>query len=67
MATVYSPTVAKAEFAGHTFDEIRFAKNLENSVRGFAQILKGEKKGHNARNFIDKMIKEAAELKNESK
>jgi hypothetical protein len=64
MAYAYKPTIANAEFAGHTFEEIRFAKNLEQSVIRFAEILRDERKGRSAMEFIEKMVIEAEELKN---
>jgi ribosomal protein L17 len=64
---MYKPVRATQEMRGHSYAELCFARNLEGSVQEFAQIIKGEKEGRNAREFIEQMIKEAEELKNESK
>jgi len=67
MEAVYKPVIAKAEFIGHTFDEIRLARGIEQSIQRFGEILRGEKKGRKAMEFIDKMIIESEELrKNDS-
>jgi len=63
VAAIYKPVVAKAEFVGHTFEEIRLARSIEQSIQRFAQILRGERGGHNAMDFIDRMILEAEDLK----
>jgi hypothetical protein len=63
MATTYTPTRATQEMRGHSYEELLFARGLGRSVQEFAQIVKGEKKGQNAREFIEQMIKEAEELK----
>ena len=65
MLMIYKPVIAKAEFTGHPFDEVRSAKGLEQSVKEFVQILKGEKKGTNAREFFTQLAKEAEETDDE--
>lgn len=65
MGAIYKPVVAKEEFAGHTFEEIRFAQGLRDSVKEFAQILKGEKQGTNAREFFTRLAKEAEKMVND--
>jgi hypothetical protein len=53
------PTIAVGEFAEHTFDEIRFAKNLKNSVDDFFKVLNGEKKGRNAKTAMLELMEES--------
>jgi len=53
------PTIAIDEFAGHTFDEIRFAKSLKDSVDDFFKVLSGDKsKVRNAKAAMLELIAE---------
>jgi hypothetical protein len=61
---MYKPVRATQEMRGHSYAELRFARNLEGSVQEFAQIIKGEKKGRNAREFFTQLAKEVEEMKN---
>ena len=65
MSAIYKPIIAKAEFAGHTFEEIRFAMNLKYGIDDFFKILNGEKNGTNAREFLTRLAKEAEETEND--
>ena len=58
MAAIYKPVIAKAEFTGHTFEELQFAASLKNSVDDFFKMLNGEKKGRNAKEAMLELMKE---------
>jgi hypothetical protein len=53
-----TPTVAKDEFAGHTYEEFRLFYNLKHSVKDLGKIVRKEKKGINARSAMEELIKE---------
>jgi hypothetical protein len=67
MEPTYRPVVAKDEFVGHTFEELQFAQNLKSSVRGFFQILNGEKQGRNAKEAMLELMKEAEEMQSDER
>jgi len=64
MTTAYKPIIAKAEFAGHTFEEIRFAQELRLSIKEFSQIIKGERKGTNAKEAMAKLMSNTGKNQN---
>lgn len=53
-----TPTIAKDEFAGHTFAEFRLFYDLKHSIKDLGKIIKNEKPGINARSAMEKLIKD---------
>jgi hypothetical protein len=64
MATTYKPVRATQEMRGHSYEELCFARDLGRSVEEFAQTVKGERNGKNAREFFAQLAKEVEEMEN---
>lgn len=65
METKYKPVVATQEMSGFTIDELRFVQGLGGAIKGFARILNGERPKESTQDFLERLVKEADEMKAE--